>query len=193
MIALLGESLKFLSTYGLIDMFFGIGIIAVIQRRLRRRPVGGIDGIEIMPALNAREGLLRIRIKNNSQEPLYLYRARLKQGYFIDELDSSSLKVWIYTTMFMRWSDKDLPRATEPRTTQGDYLLQALDSEGKDAETLFLEPRMEGSYVLGFAPADPAHSAREDAWNHLLAERHVGKFIAHYGHGVSAGQIQIQI
>lgn len=188
--AWIGHLLEFLSRYGLIDIFFGVGIVTYFQRKFRRRVAEGIDGIEIMPRIAARDSFVEIKIRNNSKEPLYLFRASFRPGYRSSETDTSSLGSRIRTTFFYHWENGDLPRVTEgTRTIRGDFVLQGLDPKGEEVDSLFLEPKSAGAFLVGIE-----ESSQDDrVWDQILDKRRCGELRVHYVHGETGGLLQVQI
>jgi hypothetical protein len=188
--SLIGRVLEFLSRYGLIDIFFGIGIVTYFQRKLRRRVTKAIDGVEIMPRIVARDGFIEIKVQNNSKDPLYLYRASFKPGYYSDKVDMSSMTAVIKSSIFAHWRNDILPRVTEgTRTLRGDFVLQAQDPQGEAADSLFLEPKQIGSYTLGVQES----TQDEQVWDQLLDRRHCGELQIHFVHGEMGGVLRTQI
>ncbi len=96
-----GSGLEWLTKYGLIDIFFGLGILAYIRRKLQKSSVHSIDGIEIIPKIEPLEGIIEIKVRNLSKEPLYIYRAYFKPGYPGPSIDLSSARSfaqsWFYS------------------------------------------------------------------------------------------------
>jgi hypothetical protein len=186
--------LESLARYGIIDIFFGLGILAYLRRLFRRRTTQEIEGVEIMPRVSAIDGYLEIKIKNDSRAPLYLYRGTFTPGYRTSQLDTSSLRSFTRTLILTSWRTDRLPRVTEPsRTTRGDYLLQVMDSQGEEAESIFLEPAQAASYALGLEPVwkeDPTEIQRAEA---AVEESKCGLFRVHFVHGTRSGVLEIQI
>lgn len=187
---LIGHTLEFLSRYGVIDIFFGVGIVAYLQRKLRSRMTDDIEGIEIMPRIAARDGFIELKFRNNSKDPLYLYRASFRPGYRSAKTDTTSLSKLIQTTMFYHWERGLLPRVTEDtRTTRGDFVLNGLDTKGEETDTLFLEARSTGSFLLGIE-----ESLRDDLeWDEILDKRQCGELRVHFVHGEAGGTLRVQL
>lgn len=186
--------LEYLARYGIFDILFGIGILGYLRRLLRRRIVKALPGIDILPRITPHEGQLEMEIRNSSREPLYLYRATFRPGYYVRFSEENLLRDRIASLFVHIWKDGELIDSSgSSMTTRGDFLLRALDQDGDEVESLLLEPRMSATYVYAFDPVPVDKKASSSRWTKLIKQGRCGGFRAHFVHGTRAGILELQI
>jgi len=189
----IGKILEWLTKYGIIDIFFGVGIIAYIREKLKKRVVKSIDGIEILPRMEPLDGFFDIMIKNSSRDPFYIYRVRFKPGYFTSKADRKTVSSFLLSLVLMRWIDDRMPNFLEPRNTEGEYLLVGNTKDLIEAESVFLEPKEEASFPLGFEEGDLTFSKDKNVWQEVLRKKESGILRFHFVHGSDAGIFETQL
>lgn len=152
-----------------------------------------IDGVEIIPVMEPSENFFSITIKNNSKEPLYIYRAYFKPGHFSTKVDRSSVSTFTFTLLFKTWVDNKMPRFYEPRNTNGAYLLTGDKKEIAGADSVFLEPREDASFALGFDENDLTFSKDKTIWYEIIKKKECGILQFHFVHGPTAGVFEAQL
>jgi hypothetical protein len=181
--------LEWLTKYGLIDIFFGVGILAYIQRKFRTRVRRYIEGVDILPAIPVDSDVLEIEIVNNSREPLYLHHARFRPGYASSQLDRTSVGTMIRTSFITHWVNDCLPPISgrQSRNLAGECVLSAINSGGEERAAIFLEP---GDRTVYLVDLEDNHLTRQD-WGSMFQAHVLGLLTFHYG--ITPGIFQSQV
>jgi hypothetical protein len=191
MMKLILDVLEWLAKYGLIEIFFGVGILAYIKRKFHTRPRRYIEGVDILPTIPVDNDVLEIEIVNNSRETLYLHHARFRPGYETSRLDRTSLGTIIRTSFFVHWVNDRLPpiSSRQSRNLAGECVLSAIDSEGNKRPAIFLEPGERTGYLIDLEDSD---LTKRD-WDSMFQDHALGVLTFHYMHGSANGMFQSQV
>jgi hypothetical protein len=191
MIDTLLKTLETLSKYGIIDIIFGVGIFTLLPKLLKRRKATDLVGVDLIPSIDNNGSCFMLMIKNQSSEPLYLYQAYIKPGYYASELDKTSLRRIFITSLVNTWKTDRFPKVSgERKTTKGLYILQLINDQNGYAPTLFIEPHRYQTYKLDLGTADPDQSL--DFYD-IFEKHQFGVFKVNFVHGTKSGQLEVQI
>lgn len=173
--------LKFIENmakYGVIDVFFGIGIIQYIRVKLKKTTVTMIDGIDIVRRFQS-DGNYEIEIKNSTNNPLYIYRV-----YFNPKYNKMIGTAWDW--FIMSWV-RDFPTISLRRgkPLNGEYMLDAYNDEGVHLTTVFLENRQKVFYRLSLENGSQIVVNEKDSLHKMLDESRCGTLTLHCVHGVN--------
>lgn len=183
-------TLEWLSKYGFIDIILSLGIFAYISKILKGRVKSNIDGIDLLPYISVEDKILHLSIKNQSSQPLYLYQAYVKPGYYTEQIDRSTFYSIIRTLFLKTWKNDTFPKMNRPKTTNGLYVLQVPDLNDNTSPTLFINPYSYKDYILDFEEISPIYS---DNPNKIFDDKKFGLLILQFVHGTNSGKLQLQI
>lgn len=183
--------LEKMAKYGIIDILFGIGIISLLGKLLRRKKTFDIEGIDLIPGIDRTQSMFTLMIKNQSREALYLYKAYLKPGYYSSDLDKSSIRKMIQTLILKTWITEKFPKTSgQPKTTKGLYILQLQNNRQGYSPTLFIEPYRNDRYILRL---DPNSLVNYTDLEDLFEANQFGTLIGSFVHGTRSGQLEVLI
>src|SRR2546430_1446521 len=97
--------LEWLSKYGFIDIIFGIGIFTFVAKILNKKIKSDIIGIDFMPEIIPFENQFKIAIKNHSPQPLYLYQAYIKPGYYTEKINNTNFSTFFVSFFKKTWKN----------------------------------------------------------------------------------------
>ena len=192
----IGNILELLTKYGIIDIFFGLGIIAYIREKFRKKSVKSLDGIEVSGHFNITEedgGILEITIKNVSRDPLYLYRSYFLQGYNVNKIDKTTIGTFFHSLLFLSRINDKIPRFYDRRNNQGEYILRANTTKESDADSVFLRPGEDVEYYLGFQLSQIDKTRSAEYWDDVLERNQCGLIRTAFVHGANSGLLETQI
>jgi hypothetical protein len=185
------SKLEWLSKYGFIDIIFGIGIFTFIAKILKKKVRSDIESVDFLPHLDLTRKEFRLGIKNQSNQPLYLYKAYIKPGYFTERIDKTTVSNFFRTLFFKTWKTDKFPKITSRRkTTKGLYVLQVYEKTNDLSPTLFIEPFHYKEYVLDFDDFDLKDLENADD---IFDNRQFGELKLYFVHGTNSGQLELQL
>lgn len=191
MIERIGNILECLSKYGLIDIIFGIGIFTYIAKYLKRKTKSDIFGIDLLPHIRVDDKLFILGIKNQSNQPIYLYQAYIKPGYSIEEFDKTSFWTKLNSYIFMTWKNDKFPKINnQPKTTKGFYILQVREKDNNLSPTLLIGPMQYGEYILEF---DELTNDFNQYPNQIFEKKQFGVLKLQFVHGTNSGTLEMQL
>lgn len=182
--------LEWLSKYGFIDIILSLGIFAYLNKVLKGRVKSNIDGVDLLPHFSIGEKKIIIGIKNQSSQPLYLYQAYIKPGYYSTKIDKSKFSLIVRTIFLKTWKNDTFPKMNRPKTTNGLYVLQVPNLNDNSSPTLFIRPYSYEDYILDFEEMNPIYL---DNPNKIFDDKKFGELILQFVHGTNSGKLQLQI
>ena len=185
------DILESLAKYGIIEIFFGIGILTYIKKKFQTRTKRYIDGVDILPSIPVDNDVLDIEIINNSREPFYLHHARFLPGYMTSRLDRTSIGTIIRTSFFMHRINDRLPPISirQDRNLDGECVLSAIDSEGNERAAIFLEPGERTGYLIHLEDT----GLEKQDWESMFHDHAIGRLTFSFVHGANSGIFQSQV
>ncbi|THF51821.1 hypothetical protein E6C50_08680 [Flavobacterium supellecticarium] len=182
--------LEWLSKYGFIDILFGIGIFTIINKALKSKIKSSIDGADLLPYFDTDNNTFILGIKNQSSQPLYLYQAYVKPGYYIEEYDKTSFETKLRSLMLMKFVNDSFPKMDRPKTTDGNYVLQVQGIDRNISPTLFVEPFSYKEYSLDYRELSHKYI---DNPNEIFDNKKFGQLSLNFVHGVNSGKLILQL
>lgn len=186
-----GKGLEWLSKYGLIDIIFGIGIFTYISKYLKRKTKSDIIGIDLLPTILENEKVFVLGIKNQSSQPIYLYQAYIRPGYYKEEFDKTSFSTMLKSAFYMTWKTDKFPVINNrPKTTKGLYILQVRENDNNFSPTLFVGPFQYGEYILEY---DELNANMPEKPNEIFEKKEFGTLKLQFVHGTNWGNLEMKL
>ncbi len=183
--------LEWLSKYGMIDIIFGVGIFTFIANAFKSKTTSEIDSVDLLRYIDKNNNLFRLTIKNQTSEPLYLYKAYITPGYPSDIIDTSSLKNRIKTWLLIHWKTDKFPKViNQPKTLKGEYILQIENPNNNQSPTIFIERFGYGSYILHL---DPESLSNIENPNEIFEKNQFALLRLSFVNGNKAGVLEVQL